>query len=46
MDNQLEVSSTRRKKAFRLVAALAAGIVLCAVIKNLVCGKADENCPC
>jgi hypothetical protein len=46
MENQQAASIPRRKKAFRLIAVIAAGFALCAVMKSFVCGKTGAKCLC
>jgi hypothetical protein len=45
MENQQEVSIPRRKKVLRLMAVMAAGFALCAVMKSFVCGRTGASCP-
>jgi len=45
MKNQQETSISRGKKVFVLIAVVATGFTLCAVMKTFVCGKTGENCP-
>jgi hypothetical protein len=46
MESQLEVSTNGFGKVIRLLAVIAAGVTLCTVMKNFVCGKAGETCQC
>jgi hypothetical protein len=46
MENQQEVSTTGFRKVIPLIVVIAAGVALCAVMKNFVCGKAGESCQC
>jgi hypothetical protein len=46
MENQGEDLSSKSKKVFLLFGAVAAGIALCAIMKNFFCGKTGERCLC
>ena len=46
MESQQEASSLRLKKGFLLIALVAIGFALCAMMKTLVCGITGEICPC
>jgi hypothetical protein len=46
MENQQKVSIPQRKKVLRLMAVMAAGFALCAVMKSSVCGRTGASCPC
>jgi hypothetical protein len=46
MENQQKASIPQGKKVIRLIAAIAVGFALCAVMKSFVCGKIGVRCPC
>lgn len=46
MENQSEDFSSKRKKVILLFGVVAAGIALCAIMKNFICGKTGDICLC